>query len=92
MQTVGHKTLNPTRGMADLNPVERREIVEKAIKRHTSQVEIAAEYGVKRSVIAAIVHQHRKATAGGQASVQRSQMLAGAPVTIRRFSWEGAEA
>lgn len=77
-----------TRGLADLSQVERREILELAVRRHTSQLEIANRYGITRSSVSQIVHQHRKEVAGGVGELARAQMLAAAPVTIRRFSWE----
>jgi len=81
-----------TRGVAELSTSEKREILELAEKRREPQAEIAIRYGVTRSTVSQIVHQHRKAVAGGMASLARAQMLAGAPVTMRRFSWEGADA
>lgn len=82
------ETKVPLRGMADLSPAEKREILELALKRHTSQELIGQRYGVPRALVAIIVHQHRRTLAGPHATLQRGMMLAADPVTRRVFSWE----
>lgn len=76
------------RTQADLSLAEKREILELTIRRHTSQAEVAKRYGVSRSTVSMMVHNHRKAVMGGMASLARAQAMAAPPVTIRHFSWE----
>lgn len=88
MQTTQEKI----RGMADLGPDERREIVAKALVQNRSQGLIARDHGIARNTVSQIIHQHRKSVAGGRASASRAELRAAPKPTIRRFSWEGVEA
>lgn len=85
--------MKPTiRKLATIDAVERKEIVKAALLHNESQIAIAQRHRVTRSTVAQLVFQHRQNVKAGYASATAADMRRFPKPTIRRFSWEGAEA
>lgn len=85
--------MKPTiRKLSTVSAAERGEIVQAAISRRESQIAIAQRHRVTRSTVAQLVFQHRQNVKAGYASATAADMRRFPEPTIRRFSWEGAEA
>lgn len=85
--------MKPTiRKLATIDAVERKEIVKAALLHNESQLAIAQRHSITRSTVAQLVFQHRQSVKAGHASASAAELRSAPRPTIRRFSWEGAEA